>query len=124
MSVAGSDASTGAGRRRALSEAGWARLMVSPLLLGLGVFYLWPIVQTLYFSFTEWGPFGGHTRSGPENYRRLVADEEVRGPSGTPCATRSSPRPASRSPWSSPRCSTTRECAGWGSTARCSSCPS
>jgi multiple sugar transport system permease protein len=53
--------------------------MIAPLMLGLAVFYLWPIVQTLYFSFTEWGPFGGHTWSGLENYRRLVADEEVRG---------------------------------------------
>lgn len=79
MSVAGSGASVRVGRRRALGEAGWAWLMVSPLLLGLAVFYLWPIVQTLYFSFTEWGPFGGHTWSGLANYRALVEDEEVRG---------------------------------------------
>jgi multiple sugar transport system permease protein len=36
------------------------------------VFYLWPIAQTLYFSFTESGPFGGHTWVGTANYRALV----------------------------------------------------
>jgi multiple sugar transport system permease protein len=66
------------GRRSVAVETAWAWLMVSPLLAGLGVFYLWPIVQTLYFSFTEWGPFGGHTWSGLDNYRRLLDDGEVR----------------------------------------------
>lgn len=80
MRVAGSGATAGAGtRRRRTGDAGWAWLMIAPLMLGLGIFYLWPIVQTLYFSFTEWGPFGGHTWSGLDNYRRLVADEEVIG---------------------------------------------
>lgn len=60
------------------SDARWAWLMIGPLFLGLTVFYLWPIVQTLYFSFTEWGPFGGHTWNGLDNYRQLIADEEVR----------------------------------------------
>ena len=52
--------------------------MISPLFAGLTVFYLWPIVQTLYFSFTEWGPFGGSTWTGLDNYRRLLGDDEVR----------------------------------------------
>jgi multiple sugar transport system permease protein len=52
--------------------------MIAPMVLGLSVFYLWPLVQTLYFSFTEWGPFGGHTWSGLDNYQRLVHDPEVR----------------------------------------------
>jgi len=52
--------------------------MISPMVLGLSVFYLWPLVQTLYFSFTTWGPFGGHTWTGLDNYRRLVGDPEVR----------------------------------------------
>ncbi|MGH8894096.1 MAG: carbohydrate ABC transporter permease, partial [Actinomycetes bacterium] len=64
------------GRRS--TDTGWAWLMISPLLTGLTIFYLWPIAQTLYFSFTEWGPFGGHTWSGIDNYRRLAGDGEVR----------------------------------------------
>lgn len=66
------------GRGSASNEARWAWLMIAPLSAGLIAFYLWPIVQTLYFSFTDWGPFGGHSWNGLDNYRRLVADEEVR----------------------------------------------
>jgi multiple sugar transport system permease protein len=70
-----------AGRRsssRRQNDAWWAWLMIAPMVLGLSVFYLWPLFQTLYFSFTEWGPFGGHTWSGLDNYQRLVGDPEVR----------------------------------------------
>ncbi len=70
-----------AGRRvssRRQNDAWWAWLMIAPMVLGLSVFYLWPLVQTLYFSFTEWGPFGGHTWSGLDNYQRLFGDPEVR----------------------------------------------
>lgn len=69
------------GRRvssRRQNDAWWAWLMIAPMVLGLSVFYLWPLVQTLYFSFTEWGPFGGHTWSGLDNYQRLFGDPEVR----------------------------------------------
>jgi multiple sugar transport system permease protein len=45
-------ATSGRRRRR---ESAWALAMIAPLGLGLGVFYLWPVVQTVYFSFTEWG---------------------------------------------------------------------
>jgi multiple sugar transport system permease protein len=64
--------------RRRTGDVGWAWLMIFPMLLGLSVFYLWPLAQTLYFSFTAWGPFGGHTWSGLDNYQRLVGDPEVR----------------------------------------------
>jgi len=53
----------------------WPWLFVAPLLAGVGVFYLWPILQTAYFSFTEFGVFGGVTWTGTENYERLVQDE-------------------------------------------------
>ena len=81
--TATSPAPQDAGRRRGgrprSSEPVWAWLMITPLFAGLTVFYLWPIVQTLYFSFTEWGPFGGSTWTGLDNYRQLLGDEEVRG---------------------------------------------
>lgn len=63
------------GRRR--SEARWGLIMIAPLGLGLAVFYLWPIVQTFYFGFTKWGPFGGSEWTGLANYERLLGDEEV-----------------------------------------------
>ncbi len=63
------------GRRRPLDRGGWwAWAFVLPLLVGVGVFYLWPILQTFFYSFTTWGVFGGWTFSGLENYRALLAD--------------------------------------------------
>jgi multiple sugar transport system permease protein len=47
------------------------------MVLGLGVFYLWPVVRTAYFSFTKWGAFGGSTWIGFGNYRNLFHDHEV-----------------------------------------------
>ncbi|MDI2129482.1 carbohydrate ABC transporter permease [Yinghuangia seranimata] len=62
------------GRRR---ERAWAYLMVAPMTIGLGVFYLWPIAQTFYYSFTSSGPFGGHTWTGTDNYKALADDPTV-----------------------------------------------
>ncbi|GAA1704081.1 sugar ABC transporter permease [Nonomuraea bangladeshensis] len=64
--------------RKPRSEALWGYAFIAPTGLGLAVFYLWPVLQTAYFSFTEWGVFGGHTWVGLENYARLAADPEVR----------------------------------------------
>lgn len=55
----------------------WPWLFVLPLFAGVVVFYLWPIVQTGYFSFTEWGAFGGSTWVGMENYKTLGSDPDV-----------------------------------------------
>lgn len=58
-------------------DGGWPWLFVAPLLAGVGLFYIWPIIQTTYFSFTTFGPFGGVTWSGLDNYERLVQDPEL-----------------------------------------------
>jgi multiple sugar transport system permease protein len=50
--------------------------MIAPLGLGLGIFYLWPVLQTILFSFAEWGPFGGQEWVGWQNYETLMADPE------------------------------------------------
>ena len=60
-----------------MTEALWAYFFIAPTALGLGLFYLWPVLQTAYFSFTEWGAFGGHEWSGTDNYARLLHDPEV-----------------------------------------------
>jgi multiple sugar transport system permease protein len=59
-------------RRRYDGIAPW--LFVLPLLAGVIGFYVWPIVQTFYFSFTTWGVFGGSAWSGTSNYSRLLQD--------------------------------------------------
>ncbi|MFJ1707674.1 carbohydrate ABC transporter permease [Kitasatospora sp. NPDC088346] len=62
------------GRRR---ERTWAYLMIAPTTIGLSVFYLWPIAQTFYYSFTDSGPFGGHAWAGTANYTALVHEPTV-----------------------------------------------
>lgn len=64
----------GAAARR---DGYWPWLFVLPLLGGVALFYLWPILQTAYFSFTEWGVFGGSTWNGLDNYARLFADPSL-----------------------------------------------
>jgi multiple sugar transport system permease protein len=63
--------------RKPWTEALWGYAFIAPTGLGLAIFYLWPVLQTAYFSFTEWGAFGGHTWTGLENYTRLFGDPEV-----------------------------------------------
>lgn len=63
-------------RRYRAGHIFWGYLMIAPLGLGLGIFYLWPVLQTMYFSFTEWGAFGGQRWVGLENYAELVSDPE------------------------------------------------
>lgn len=51
--------------------------MLFPAGAGLGVFEIWPTIQTFYFSFTTFGAFGGHTWSGLMNYMTLVKDPDI-----------------------------------------------
>lgn len=53
--------------------------MLAPTLIGLGAFFIWPMIQTLYYSFTTWGGFGTHTWTGVQNYRSLAHDPNVVG---------------------------------------------
>jgi multiple sugar transport system permease protein len=73
-------APAGARRRSARhrSEALWGYLLVAPTVLGLAIFYLWPIVETFYFSFTKSGDFGGYTWTGLANYRELISGDFLR----------------------------------------------
>ena len=64
-------------RKDRVTAALWGYAFIAPTALGLAVFYLWPVLQTAYFSFTRWGAFGGHTWSGTANYTRMIHDPEV-----------------------------------------------
>ncbi|OIH95478.1 carbohydrate ABC transporter permease [Curtobacterium sp. MCBA15_001] len=65
------------GRRPRRTDGVWPWLFVLPLLVGVGTFYIWPILQTFWFSFTTWGVFGGATFTGLANYTRLLADPQL-----------------------------------------------
>lgn len=64
-------------RPRGNGQTWWAWLFIGPTVAGLAVFYAWPAIRTLYFSFTEWGPFGGSTWVGGANYVKLATDPDL-----------------------------------------------
>jgi len=55
----------------------WGYLMSASMLIGLLVYYNVPFIQTVYFSFTQWGAFGGYTWIGLDNYRNMFNDPNV-----------------------------------------------
>lgn len=57
-------------RREALA----AYLFISLTIIGLIVFNLWPVLASLYYSFTEWDLFGAPKWIGVENYGKLLSD--------------------------------------------------
>lgn len=66
-------------RRYSRKDIIWGYLMIAPLMIGLFIFYLWPLCQTFYLSFTEWGAFGKYHWSGLSNYQQLLQDPELLG---------------------------------------------
>ncbi len=54
-------------------------LFILPLLIGMIIFYIYPIFRTIYYSFTKWGMFGGTTFIGLDNYKNLFKDPELYG---------------------------------------------
>ncbi len=64
--------------RKTWNEWCWAWFMVAPTIIGLIVLNIIPIFQTLYLSFFKSGAFGkGNVFVGLDNYRKLLADEQV-----------------------------------------------
>lgn len=59
------------------SDYFWGYVLIGPIFLGLLTFYIFPVFQTFYFSFTEWGDFGGHKWAGLDNYKKVLSDPNV-----------------------------------------------
>jgi multiple sugar transport system permease protein len=57
--------------RASRQEALWAYALIAPTMLGLGVFYLGPMLLTFYYSFRDWGDFGDSVWTGLDNYVNL-----------------------------------------------------
>ena len=74
--VSGAPGAPVPGRTGRRTDGWWPWAFVLPLLIGVAVFYLWPILQTFWYSFTTWGVFGGATFSGVANYVQLVTDPQ------------------------------------------------
>jgi len=59
------------------NEMFWGYFFIAPTLLGLLVFYIYPVFQTFFYSFTDWGAFGNYTFSGLANYKKLFNRPEI-----------------------------------------------
>lgn len=55
----------------------WGYLFIAPTLIGLLIFYIFPVFQTLFYSFNDWGDFGNYSWTGIDNYKEMVNDPEV-----------------------------------------------
>lgn len=63
------------GKRRQKEEiAGY--LFIAPVVIGLGIFYLFPFVQNIWFGFNEVNQFNVAKFCGIENYIRLFKDKD------------------------------------------------
>lgn len=58
-------------------EARWAFLFIAPLMLGTLIFSIWPIIQSVYISFTKWDGFTEATFAGLDNYIRMFQEHQM-----------------------------------------------
>ncbi|MBV1776831.1 sugar ABC transporter permease [Burkholderiaceae bacterium DAT-1] len=56
----------------------YGMLMVLPLVLGLSIFFVLPLLQSVFYSFTDLGAFGAWQHLTLDNYVRLWSDEKLR----------------------------------------------
>lgn len=60
-------------------EKDWiaAYILIAPVTLGLLVFYIWPFIQNVWFSFNDVNKFNMSTFVGLANYKEMIGDKEV-----------------------------------------------
>lgn len=52
-------------------------IFIAPVTIGLIIFYIWPFIQNIWFSFNDVNTFNVATWCGIDNYKRLMGDAEV-----------------------------------------------
>ena len=66
------------GRRNPTSVGAWPILFVGPLMLGIAVFYYWPIVKNIVSSLQQTDAFGRHAEFvGLQNYSDLFSSPDL-----------------------------------------------
>jgi raffinose/stachyose/melibiose transport system permease protein len=65
------------GRRRALRRDATVLLFVIPALLLYGVYLLYPLVASIWYSFLDWNGIAAPTFTGLDNWRQLFQDSTV-----------------------------------------------
>ena len=64
--------------RQARTEALWGYLLVSPMMLGFAIFFLFALLASLVLSFTSWDVLSSPVWVGLDNYIQLFRDDEFR----------------------------------------------
>ena len=67
------DTSHDTSHRRRSRDGLWPLVFLAPLMIGVIVFYFWPILATFLNSFSSFGPFGDRSFAGLENLIALLA---------------------------------------------------
>lgn len=62
-----------------VKEMAWGYAMIAPLTIGLGVFFLWPVIKVFWDSFHEVGAFNARKWVGFDNYVKMFQDEVMWG---------------------------------------------
>lgn len=72
---------TGVQKKRASKRAkkDWiaAYIFIAPVTIGLLIFYIWPFIQNVWFSFNDVNKFNIATFVGMQNYEDMIHDKEV-----------------------------------------------
>jgi len=64
-------------RRRRTDDGRWALALLALPLMGLGVFYVWPLVRTVALSFSDGTPFRGYHLSGIGHWVEALSGGEL-----------------------------------------------
>lgn len=63
--------------RRKHKEWIWAYLFIAPTVLGLYIFFLYPMVSSVFISFTKWNHLSAPRYIGLSNYKQLFQDPTI-----------------------------------------------
>lgn len=63
--------------KRAKKDWAAAYIFIAPVTIGLFVFYIWPFIQNVWFSFNDVNKFNVATFVGLQNYVEMIHDKEV-----------------------------------------------
>ena len=64
-------------KKHLLNQYLWALLFIAPTMIGLFILNVWPIIQTLFLSFTKSGDFGKFVFVGFATIKKVLGDAEV-----------------------------------------------
>lgn len=57
-------------------DCAWGYFFIAPLVIGIGVLYIFPFLQSIVFSFSEVNVFNQMKLQGLDNYKKLLTDAE------------------------------------------------